>query len=158
MSNVVASPLGSWFVSPAKVALAWAVPASTLSAYDTGTGAARPPTPVTEAVHGSTADPVKTASAQWTSVVDPARAIVSAAVPVDAARVGVPAKLAPTPVGYEPAFMVPSPTVARVAMPEASVAADPAAPPWSVKVPGAPSTGVPSEVRTRVAARSALPA
>ena len=57
MENVFESLLPVWFVSPSNVALAVAVPASTLFSYVTATDALNPPAPVTVAVQGACAEP-----------------------------------------------------------------------------------------------------
>ena len=111
-----------------------AVPASTLAAYSGVGASARPPAPVTEALHGSIGLPSKVnrPAGQVTSVVDGGRAMDSEPEPDDAARVAVPAKLAPTPVAYAPAPFDPRLTPGSVATPDASVTADPTPAPRSV--------------------------
>jgi hypothetical protein len=58
ISKVLLSLLPVWFASPAKLALAFAVPALTLFVYDGVNVSLRPPTPVAVAVHGVMAEPV----------------------------------------------------------------------------------------------------
>ena len=73
MVKVLLPLLAVWFASPAKFALAVAVPAFVLFVYVTVTDWFSPPAPVTVAVHGVCAAPVYgTLAGQLTVVVDEA--------------------------------------------------------------------------------------
>ena len=50
---------GEWFVSPGYEADTVTIPASMFGEYDTGIDSERPPSPLTDAVHGSWEYPVK---------------------------------------------------------------------------------------------------
>src|SRR5262249_13485144 len=78
------SLLPVWFVSPAKVADAVAVPAFVLFVYVTDTDWFSPPAPVTLAVHGVYGEPVYTngPGVQLTVVVLPALSIVKVVEPL----------------------------------------------------------------------------
>ena len=58
MSNVALPLLASWFASPAKLALAVAVPTFVLFVYVGVSDALKPPAPVVVAVHGVSGEPV----------------------------------------------------------------------------------------------------
>src|SRR3954471_19952035 len=82
----------------------------------------------------------------WSVRVDGLGVTVKLALPDEAANALVPAKLAPTPVGYVPAAIVPRFAVVE-ATPELLVVAEPAAVPLSVKLTDTPTTGLPPLVR-----------
>jgi len=68
---------GMWLPSPANPACAVAEPALVLPEYDTVADVDKPPTPVTVAVHGVTADPVNTTDTVHDNVtIEEARVIV----------------------------------------------------------------------------------
>src|ERR1043165_4721307 len=71
---------------------------------------------------------------------------VSEAVPLLAEHPVEPVKLAPTPVGYEPALMPARLALLRVAVPVPSVTALPTPLPFSVKLTVLPDNGLPAAV------------
>jgi hypothetical protein len=76
--NIFESLLGVWLSSPAKLALAVAVPAFVLAAYVTVSAWFSPPAPVTLAVHGVCAVPSNvTKGGHVTAVVELAFSIFS---------------------------------------------------------------------------------
>ncbi len=81
---------------------------------------------------------------------------VSDAVPLEVAKLASPAKLALTPVGYVPALMPERLALEMVAIPDASVVAEPLGVPFKENETVLPETG-PSPVRVSVADNVAVP-
>jgi hypothetical protein len=96
MSNVALPVLASWFASPAKLALAVAVPAFVLFVYDGVRDALRLPAPVAAAVHGVSGEPVYVVGVfgQVTVVSELALLISKVAWPVEPVWFASPPKLA----------------------------------------------------------------
>ena len=95
ISKVALPLLPSWLASPAKVALALAVPAFVWFEYEGVNDSLRPPAPVAVAVHGVIGEPVYVIVAgQLTVVTEAALLISKVALPLLASWFASPPKLA----------------------------------------------------------------